>query len=58
MDFCFGEILEAITNLNDVKGGHLKELHWLCMLSKRPRAELRSIVEEGQQHEQQDVQDG
>ena len=33
MDFCFGEILEAITQMNDVKAQHLRELHWLCMLS-------------------------
>ena len=33
MDYCFSEILEAVTQMNDVKGQHLRELHLLCMLS-------------------------
>ena len=33
MDFCFGEILDAITQLNESKSQHLRELYWLCMLS-------------------------
>ena len=33
MDFCFGEILQVITELNDVKAEHVRELYWLCMLS-------------------------
>jgi len=31
MDFCFSQILEAVTTMNDSKDVHLKELNMICL---------------------------
>ena len=31
MDFCFSQILEAITQMNEQKESHLKELNLICL---------------------------